>query len=169
MQLKWQCAWTCLAGRCLVIHLIARTSRSVISTFSYTSRNFKIKQNSVLVYLTAVVFKLWYAESCQVVRHKVYKNIKLKNQTIQPFLLKMRCKEQRSEYTTPFTSHSSLRTLEINRTLYHSVLLCYETLSERSMKPPLQIVCNKITWAARQVTQVKCMWLEATERLQNEL
>ena len=32
------------------------------------------------------------------VRHKVYKNIKLKNQTKQPFLLEVRYKEQRSEY-----------------------------------------------------------------------
>ena len=31
-----------------------------------------------------------------VVRHKVYKNIKLKNQTKQPFLLKVKYKEQRS-------------------------------------------------------------------------
>ena len=66
--------------------------------------------------------------------------MKLKNQTKQPFLLSVRYKEQRSEYMTPFTSHSGLRTLEINRILYHSVLLCYETLSKRSMKPSLQMV-----------------------------
>ena len=71
------------------------------------------------------------------VRHKVYKSIKLKNQTKQPYLLKVRYKEHRSEYMTPFTSHSGLRTLEINRILYHSVLLCFETLSERSMKPDI--------------------------------
>ena len=58
----------------------------------------------------------------------------------------MRYKEQRSENMTPFTSHSGLRTLEISRFLYHSVLLCYETLSERSMKPSLQMVMlqNKV-------------------------
>ena len=72
---------------------------------------------------SAGVFKPWYAEGCQVVRHKVYKNIKLKNQTKQTFLLKERYKEQRSENMTPFTSHSGLRTLEISRILYHSVLL----------------------------------------------
>ena len=44
-----------------------------------------------------------------VVRRKVYKNIKLKNLTKQPFLLKVRYKEQRSENMTPFTSHSGLR------------------------------------------------------------
>ena len=43
---------------------------------------------------------------------------------------------------TPFTSHSGLRTIEINRILYHSVLL-YETLSERSMKPSLQMVMQQ--------------------------
>ena len=73
--------------------------------------------------------------------HKLYKNIKFKNQTKQRYLLKVRYKEQRSKYMTPFTSYSVLRTLEINRILYHTpVLLCYETLSERSMKPSLQMV-----------------------------
>ena len=28
---------------------------------------------------------------------------------------------------TPYSSHSSFRTLEISRILYHSVMLCYET------------------------------------------
>ena len=74
------------------------------------------------------------------VRHKVYKNIKLKNQTKQPFLLKVRYKEQRSEHMTPFTSHSGLCTLEINWILYHCVLLCYETLSEHSMKPSQMVM-----------------------------
>ena len=41
---------------------------------------------------------------------------------------------------TPFTSHLGLRTLEISRILYRSVLLYYETLSKRSMKLPLQMV-----------------------------
>ena len=87
------------------------------------------------------VFKLWYgyAEGCQVVCHKVYKNIKLENQKKQPFLL-VRYREQRSEYMTPFTTHSGLRTLEINLILYDCVLLCYETLSERSIKPSLQMI-----------------------------
>ena len=67
-------------------------------------------------------YHLWYAEGCLVVCHKIYKNIKLKNRTKQPFLLKVRYKEQRSENMTPFTSHSVLRTLEISRILHHSVL-----------------------------------------------
>ena len=119
----------------------------------------------------AGVFKLWYA----------YKNIKLKNQMKQHFLLKVAYKEQRSEKYDPFylsfgfTSsslatpcchhsvgeafknsfhlflslaialnsrnvHLGLRMLEISQILYHSVLLCYETLSEHSMKPSLQMV-----------------------------
>ena len=41
---------------------------------------------------------LWYIEGCYVVLHKVYKNIKHKNQTKQPFLLKVMNNEQRSEY-----------------------------------------------------------------------
>ena len=77
------------------------------------------------------------------VRHKVYKNIKLKNQTKQPFLLKVRYKGQRSEYMATFTCHSGLRTLEINRILYHSVLLSYETIADRSMKPSLQMVMKQ--------------------------
>ena len=55
----------------------------------------------------------------------------VRNQTKQPFLLKVKYKEQRSEYMTPFTSHSGLRTLQINRILYHSVLLWYEILATR--------------------------------------
>ena len=57
--------------------------------------------------------------------HKVYKNIKLKSETKQPFILKVRYKEQRSKNIAPFIFHSGLRTLEISRILYHSVLLCY--------------------------------------------
>ena len=43
---------------------------------------------------------------------------------------------------TAFTSHSGLRTLEIKRILYH-IALCYKTLSERSMKPSLQMVLQQ--------------------------
>ena len=43
----------------------------------------------------------------------------------QPFLLKVRYKEQRSENMTPFISHSGFRTLEVNRILYLSVLSYY--------------------------------------------
>ena len=50
--------------------------------------------------------------------------------THTPFLLRVRYKEQRSENMAPSTSHSGLRTLENSRILYHSVLLCYETLSK---------------------------------------
>ena len=47
---------------------------------------------------------------------------------------------ERSENMILFTSHSGLRTLEISRILYHSVLLNYETLSNRSMEPSLQML-----------------------------
>ena len=77
------------------------------------------------------------------VRHKVYKNIKLENQTKQPFLLKVMYKEQRSEYMTPFASHSGLRTLEITRTLYHSVfILCMLGNSFRSFNETIIIHGN---------------------------
>ena len=48
--------------------------------------------------LLAPRLKIYYPAGIEVVTYKVYKNIKLKNQTKHPFLLKVRYKQQRSEY-----------------------------------------------------------------------
>ena len=85
----------------------------------------------------------------------IYKNIKLKNQMKQPLLLKVRYKEQRSEYMTSSTSHLGLRTLEINHPF--SNFFPWVRLSEWGQKYHLR-ERNSLTLKWKQLNAFKLLY-----------
>ena len=98
---------------CSSISLLINHSPTVISfndccVLHFMPETFAARRRMSIVLIRG--FQTVVAEGFMLVRHKVYKNIKLNNQTKQPLLLKVRYKEQRSEYMTPFISHSGLHT-----------------------------------------------------------